>query len=129
MRVAGNRCIVEVKELTPNDDDKQIIEKARAGTIDAKWVGTGKRLRPAIRSGEGQLRKFSARGFPTIICIFDATASFHDEEFHVRAAMYGDETLRFVFPAGSDTAEFIGSGPGRNPRLRRDERIAGSAVD
>src|SRR5260370_32687023 len=71
IRVAGNRCIVEVKELTPNDDDKQIIEKARAGTIEAKWVAPGKRLRPAIRSGEGQLRKFSARGFPSIIGIFD----------------------------------------------------------
>jgi DNA-binding sugar fermentation-stimulating protein len=29
IRVSGNRCIVEVKELTLNDDDKRIIENVR----------------------------------------------------------------------------------------------------
>jgi len=128
IRVAGVRCIVEVKELTSNDEDKHIIENARADIMEFRWVAAGKRVRHAIRNAEKQLRKFSARGFPTIVCIFDKTISFHDEEFQVRAAMYGDETLRFVVPVGSDTAEFVGSGPGRNAMLRRDERNTVSAV-
>jgi hypothetical protein len=126
--VGGKRCIIEVKEIVPNDEDNEIVEKARSGIIEARWVAPGKRLRPAIRSAEGQLRKFSARGFPTIICVFDKTASFHDEAFHVRAAMYGDETLHFAVPVASDTAQFMGSGPGRNAMLRRDERTTVSAV-
>jgi hypothetical protein len=128
IRVGGKWCVVEVKELTPNDEDKQLIENAGAGIVEGRWVAPGKRLRPSIRSGEGQLRKFSTRGFATIICLFDTTASFHDADFHVHAALYGDETLRFIIPAGSDTAEFIGSGPGRNAMLRRDERNTVSAV-
>lgn len=128
IRVSGKRCIIEVKQIVPNDKDKEIVEKARSGIIEARWVAPGKILRPAIRSAEGQLRKFSTRGFPTIICVFDKTASFHGEEFHVRAAMYGDETLRFAVPVGSDTAQFIGSGPGRNAMLRRDECTTVSAV-
>jgi hypothetical protein len=128
IRAAGKRCIIEVKELSPNDEDKHIVENAREGIGEARWVAPGKRLRPAIRTGEGQLQKFSARGFPTIICVFDTTASFHDADFHVRAAMYGDETLRFVIPEGSDTARFAGSGPGRNAMLRRDERNTLSAL-
>jgi hypothetical protein len=128
LRAAGKRCIIEVKELTQNDEDKRLVENARSGIVEARWVAPGKRLRPAIRSGEGQLRKFSARGFPTIICVFDTTASFHDTDFHVRAAMYGDETLRLIIPEGSDTAHFVGSGPGRNAMLRRDERNTISAV-
>ena len=126
--VGGNRCIVEVKELTPNDEDRNIIEDARAGVVEGRWVAPGKRLRPHIRSGEGQLTKFSARGLATIICLLDTTASFHDTDFHIRAALYGNETLHFVVPEGSDTAEFIGSGPGRNAMLRRDERTTVSAV-
>jgi hypothetical protein len=128
IRISGQRCIVEVKEITPNDLDKRIIENARAGRVEGMWMAPGKRLRPAIRSSEGQLRKFSDRGFPTIICIIDTTASFHDADFHVRAAMYGDETLYFVVPAGSDTAEFVGSGPGKNAMLRYDKRNTVSAV-
>jgi hypothetical protein len=128
IRVGSERCIVEVKELTPNDEDKRLIENARAGTIEARWVEPGKRLRRPIRDGEHQLRKFSARRFATIICLFDATASFHDADFHYRAALYGDETLRFVVPEGADTALFVGSGPGRNAMLRHDERATVSAV-
>jgi hypothetical protein len=128
IRVGGKWCIVEVKELSPNDEDKRLVENARAGIVEGCWVAPGKRLRPSIRSGEGQLRKFSARGFATIICLFDTTAPFHDVDFHVHAALYGDETLRFIIPVGSDTAELIGSGPGRNAMLRRDERTTVSAV-
>jgi hypothetical protein len=129
IRVAGNWCIVEVKELKPNDEDKRLIENARNGITEAQWVKPGKRIRKAItKDAERQLRKFSARGFPTIVCVFDMTASFHDEEYHVRAAMYGDETLRFVVPGGSDTAQFVGSGPGRNAVLRRDTHTTISAV-
>ena len=49
IRVADRRCIVEVKELASNDEDKHIIENMRAGIIESRWVAPGKRLRPAIR--------------------------------------------------------------------------------
>jgi hypothetical protein len=42
--------------------------------------------------------------------------------------MYGDEAVRFLVPEGSNAAEFIGSSPGRNAMLRRDERTTVSAV-
>jgi hypothetical protein len=128
IKIAGNWCIIEVKEITPNDDDRRTIENFRAGIVASQWVAPGKRLRPAIRSGEGQLRKFSGRGFATIICLVDTTASFYDAEFHVRAALYGDQTLCFEVLSGSGTASFIGSGPGRNAMLRRHERTTISAV-
>lgn len=100
----------------------------------ARWHRRGslcrarKRLRPSIRSGEGQLRKFSARGFATIICLYDTTASFHDADFNVQAALYGDEALRFAVPHGGDQGQFVGSGPGKNAMLRPNERNAVSAV-
>jgi hypothetical protein len=117
------------QRIETNDEDKRLIENARNGPIEAQWVEPGKRFRKAIKKdAERQLRKFSARGFPTIVCVFDMTASFHDEEYHIRAAIYGDETLRFVVPVGSDTAQFVGSGPGRNAVLRWDTRTTISAV-
>jgi hypothetical protein len=47
-------------------------QNAQAGIIAGQWVAFGERLRPAIRSGESQLRKFSARGFTAIIRLLDA---------------------------------------------------------
>lgn len=128
IRVGGHWVIVEVKELTSNDEDKRLIENARAGIVEGRFVAPGKRLRPSIRSGEGQLRKLSARGFATIICLCDTTASFHHADFHVRAALFGDETLRFAIPPGSSAAVFTGSSPGRNAMLRPNQRNTVSAV-
>jgi hypothetical protein len=128
IRVGGGWCILEVKELAPADEDKSRLEELRNGIIKGEWVTPGKRLRGPIRSGEGQLRKFAARNLPTVICLLDTTVSFHVADFHIRAAMYGDETLHFAVSPTTGTGQFLGSGPGRNAMLRRDERTTVSAV-
>ncbi len=128
IRVGGGWCILEVKELAPTDEDKSRLEELRNGIIKGEWVTPGKRLRGPIRSGEGQLRKFAARNLPTVICLLDTTVSFYVADFHIRAAMYGDETLHFAVSPTTGTGQFLGSGRGRNAMLRRDERTTVSAV-
>ena len=119
---------MEVKELAIEGDDKAIIAELRSGNPGPRWLAPGKRLRGPIRSGEKQLRKFAARRLPAVICLLDTTVSFHDLDFHVRAAMYGDETLHFAVLPSTGTGQFIGSAPGKNAMLRRDERTTVSAV-
>jgi hypothetical protein len=128
IRVGGGWCILEVKELIPTDEDNDLLEELRRGITKGRWVAPGKRLRGPIRSGEHQLQKFAARKLPTVICLLDTTVSFHVEDFHVRAAMYGDETLYFAVSPSSGTGQFLGSGPGKNAMLRWDERTTVSAV-
>lgn len=128
IKIRGGWCILEVKELAPTDEDNALLEELKSGVIKARWVAPGKRLRGPIRSGEGQLRKFAARNLPTIIYLIDTTVSFHIEDFHIRAAMYGDETLYFGVTPSTGTGEFLGSGPGKNAMLRPNERTTVSAV-
>src|SRR5437667_10448197 len=61
IRIASGWCILEVKELVPTDEDKAYLEELNSKVIKGRWVAPGERLRGPIRSGEGQLRKFSAR--------------------------------------------------------------------
>ena len=128
INVGSGWCILEVKELAPADEDKACLEKLLNGIIEGEWVTPGKRLRGPIRSGECQLRKFAARHLPTVICLLDTTASFHVADFHVRAAMYGEETLHFAVSPATGTGQFLGSAPGKNAMLRRNERTTVSAV-
>jgi hypothetical protein len=60
-----------------------------------RWIDPGVRLRQSIKDSAAQLRKFSYRGFPTVVCFFDTTAEFHLERVHVAQAMFGRETLHF----------------------------------
>jgi hypothetical protein len=128
IKVGGGWCILEVKEIAPTDEDNSLLEELSKGIIKGRWVAPGKRLRGPIRSGEHQLRKFSARKLPTVICLLDTTVSFHVEDFHISAAMLGDETLYFGVSPETGTGQFLGSAPGRNAMLRRDERTTVSAV-
>jgi len=128
IKVGGGWCILEVKELAPNNEDNSLLEELKQGIIKGRWVAPGKRLRGPIRGAEHQLRKFAARKLPTIICFLDMTISFHVEDFHIRAAMFGDETLYFAVAPETGTGQFLGSAPGRNAMLRRYERRTVSAV-
>jgi hypothetical protein len=108
---------------------EQFVEEFCHRIIKGEWVTPGQRLRGPIRSGEGQLRKFAARNLPTIICLLDTTVGrFLAEDFHIRAAMYGVETLHFAVSPTTGTGPFLGSTPGKNAMLRRDERTTVSAV-
>jgi hypothetical protein len=108
---------------------EQFVEEFCHRIVKGEWVTPGQRLRGPIRSGEGQLRKFAARNLPTIICLLDTTVGrFLAEDFHIRAAMYGVETLHFAVSPTTGTGPFLGSTPGKNAMLRRDERTTVSAV-
>jgi hypothetical protein len=128
INIGGGWCILEVKEIDPTDEDKARLGKLRNGIIEGEYVNPGKRLRGPIRSGEGQLRKFAARHLPTVICLLDTTISFHVADFHIRSAMYGEETLHFAVSPVTGTGQFLGSAPGKNAMLRRDKGTTVSAV-
>ncbi len=90
-------CIVEIKELDATPDDVSLLQEAQAGT-GVRWIDPGARLCRPLRAASDQLRKFSKRGFPMVVCFFDTTASFHLERPHVLQAMFGRETVHVALP-------------------------------
>ena len=95
IKVGGHWCVVEVKEINPNPEDKHQLAIAleKKQEVIGFWkVSPGTRLIRGLRDAETQLRKFSMRGLPTVICFLDNTLGFYDEPREVKQAMRRVET-------------------------------------
>jgi hypothetical protein len=131
IRMVGGWCVVEVKEIDPLPTDDALARELLQGQSPARWVEPGARLSGPIRKASRQLKKFSQRGFPTVVCFHDTTIGFHTEGFHVEQAMLGSELL--VFDAsgaqGIDDS-FLGTKAGGGAAMtpRHNKSISAIAV-
>jgi hypothetical protein len=130
IKVQQHWCIVEIKQLDPTPDDKALLQEGLiAGTTQPRWINPGARLRQSIKEAADQLRKFSQRGFPTVVCFFDTTMGFYLERVHVEQAMFGQETLRFEVSGNPDhEPHFLGSHFGKKATLTHGSNTSISAV-
>jgi hypothetical protein len=113
IRMVGGWCVVEVKEIDPSPADDALVRELLRGQSSARWVEPGVRLTGPIRKASRQLKKFSQRRFPTVVCFHDTTIGFHTEGFHVERAMLGDELLLFNASGRKEIDEsFLGTKPG-----------------
>jgi hypothetical protein len=95
IKVGEHWCVVEVKEINPNREDKRqlaIASEKKEQVISFWKVSPGTRLIRGLRDAKSQLRKFSMRGLPTITCFLDNTLGFYDEPREVKQAMRRVET-------------------------------------
>ncbi|MGH6846687.1 MAG: hypothetical protein ACREC0_04390 [Methylocella sp.] len=88
-------CFVEIKQIDPTPDDEALLQDALSGMPKSRWFVPGVRPRQPIKKASDQLRKFSQRGFPTVVCLLDTTVGFHLEQINIIQAMFGQESLRF----------------------------------
>jgi hypothetical protein len=129
VQVSGFWCIVEIKQIDPTVEDNSRLATLRQGNVEGYWVDPGVRLARPIRKASGQLREFSHRGFPTVLCLFDATASFHNAPFQVVQAMIGKETLHFeVSSDPKHDPRFLGTRHGKDATMTKDDNRSISAV-
>jgi hypothetical protein len=129
IRAQQHRCIVEIKQLDQTPDDKALLRDAMSGTSQLHWIDPGSRLRRPIKDAAAQLRKFSRRGFPTVVCFFDTTVGFYLERVHVEQALFGRKTLSFEVSADPEhEPRFLGSHFGKNATLTRANNTSISAV-
>jgi hypothetical protein len=90
IKVHEHWCIVEIKQIDPNPQDRNQLERAseKNEAVSVWWkVGPGSRLIRGIRNAEHQLCKFSMRGLPTVVCFFDNTLGFYDKPRDVEQVM------------------------------------------
>jgi hypothetical protein len=81
INVGEHWCVVEVKQTDPNPQDKNLLERVstKKEEIITGWkVSPGSRLLRGLREATTQLRRFSMRGLPTVVCFFDNTLGFYD---------------------------------------------------
>jgi hypothetical protein len=71
MALAGQRIVVEVKEIEPNDNEKAAMERTARGEIVVHHVTPGERVRRKITSQSGQIRARAQGVLPGLLVLFD----------------------------------------------------------
>jgi hypothetical protein len=129
IRVLPYWCFVEIKELAETADDAAMLRELQSGKPSFRWIDPGARLRQSIKDSASQLRKFSYRGFPTVVCFLDTTVGFYLEPIHVAQAMFGRETLHFeVSGDPAHEPRFLGMRHGKKATLTSRSNTSVSAV-
>jgi hypothetical protein len=129
--LASVRIIVEVKETSPNPEEREsarLLQKRGYGTVTGGTLGD--RVRKMIRSANGQHKARSRGTLPTLLVVFDqGRAAGHVEGYHIRVAMYGLEQIHLSVPPigyGPPTATGFGHGPKR--KMTESDNASISAV-
>ncbi|MGB8840706.1 MAG: hypothetical protein WCC64_06520 [Aliidongia sp.] len=106
-----------------------MLHELQSGKPSFRWINPSARLRQSIRDSANQLRKFSHRGFPTVVCLFDTTVGFYLERVHVAQALFGQETLHFEVSSDPVHApRLLGMRHGKNATLTSGNNTSISAV-
>jgi len=97
----GTPVIVEVKELTVNDDERAAIRRFDDTKVAVwGWGPPGRRIRQKIEDAKAQLKPPIGGTCPAVLLLYDArpvtVALLHS--YDVMVAMYGLETINLHVP-------------------------------
>src|SRR4030042_998968 len=96
---AGERIVVEIAQLDPNDDDRQHSGKRKTGSIGVGGE-VGKRIRLKITAKAGQLKARSAGVLPAVLVLYHNTETRRSTAPEpARRAMFGFDPSHIVVPA------------------------------
>ena len=124
------RVVVEVKEVTPNDEERESERLAQRGVGKAISHTPGDRVRHKIKSCSGQI-KARARGvLPSMLVVFDrGRVAGHVDPYNIRVAMYGLEQVYIsVPPIGMGSPHAVGMGYGPKRQMSPDHNTSISAI-
>lgn len=125
--IGGVEVACEVKQIEPNDVDKQILEPPE-DDARASGILVPNRFRNKLKNISRQLRRASLQGRPTLLVIVDITdLKLHAVHRNVIEAMFGEESVRITrFRDGSTNV----SRPyfGGNRRMTPDHNTSVSVV-
>jgi hypothetical protein len=131
IEMSGTQMIVEIKELTPNDDEQRAIREFQENHSTTCGWTLGNRVRYKIDSAKGQLERLAGGECPGILLLYDARPEpFHGiEPVDIMAAMYGCEAIDVHIP--DDPGEPVRFGAhrfGKGKKLRHDCHTFISAI-
>jgi hypothetical protein len=101
------KVVVEVKEITPNAEEKAAEVAARMGQYAVVSLTPGERIRRKIGDASAQIKARTRRRYPGMLVLYeDGLLPRHIDSYQVRVAMYGLETIVFAVPASPRAAPY-----------------------
>ena len=129
--LGGVRVIVEIKELTPNEEEWQALCELEE-KHSTSWGGTvGKRVRYKIDAAKHQLERLAGGRCAGVLLLYDARPQpFRGiSPYEIEVAMYGFEAIDLHVPEGIGTPVHFGTHRfGKGKKLRHDCHTYISAI-
>ncbi len=125
---SGEKVVVEVKQIEPNDEDRELQKKSKEGETTGWWSDNDARIRRKIKQGAKQLKTVAKGRCPSVLMLYDdrEIKIIDNEDF--LEAMYGDEELTLAVPLNGGKPKPLGVGFGGNRQLTEQQRLYISAV-
>lgn len=122
--IGDQRIVVEIKELTPNDEEKQAIRDMKREEFTS-WGSDkiGNRIRYKIDDAKRQLEPSAANKYPSILVLYDARPIPIKgiSPYEIEVAMYGWETIDVHVSANLSKPVHFGKHRfGKGKKFRRD---------
>lgn len=137
--VKGQKIIVEVKEITANEEEIKLWRETRSGKIVVHGREPGKRARKHVEDAVGQLRSYAEKSTPTVVILYDnifvdglRPYPFIDllgplGPYNIDVALFGLQTVNLrVHPDGN--TESLGDGRSRRRKVHDRECISAVSV-
>lgn len=134
LEVLGQKIAVEVKQINPNEEEKEIIELNKKEDYSAFSIEPGKRLGKAIRYANPQFKKLlEALGeeIPCLLVVYDNVTpeKHHTIPYCVQTAISGLDKVELSVPTNPQESILIGEPvSGLNQTMRQDNCTTTSAV-
>jgi len=122
--------IVEIKELTPNDEDKRQVEELKQQKWTTGGGRPGARIFSIIKRAAPQLKRFAEKNVPCVLVLFDNIfidgmrprgRCIHLESPFIDFGMYGLQTVDLT--QEGDKHVHIREGRGGHRQLTGDARV------
>jgi hypothetical protein len=130
MVLAGQRIVVEVNEIEPNENERAAMERTARGEVVVHHVTPGERVRRKITSQSGQIRARAQRVLPGLLVLFDdGLVIRHLDPDQIRVAMEGFDTMVLAVP--DDPREGIrnlGTKAGKRKKMTPMDNTSVSAI-
>ena len=131
LSISGEGILVELKELEPNEKEKDFLKLREQGKIKTIGCKPGKRLRDKIRAANKQLKQGqSGNPIPTLLVVFNNTpCRFHTDPYSVMTAMQGMDTIEIEVPQNkSESLKWGETRSGKEKAMRADANTSISAI-
>ena len=131
LTIRGQRIIVEVKEITANDEEKESDRLSHErGYGKVLSMTPGERVRKKITDCSAQIKARTIGVHPSILVLFDQTPTLaHLDPYHIRVAMYGlDQVYIALPPIGTGSPEITGMGYGPKRKMTETHNTSISAI-
>jgi hypothetical protein len=101
VKINGTRIVCEIKQIDPNDDDRQIFSSVNARQATFTWFRN--RLSDKLKDVSAQLKTASRSSTPTMLVVYNNTPSFnYTQHSEVVQAMFGQKSSVISFPDAED---------------------------